>query len=100
MTKLQADAVHVHGKSVTVELPPSEIFFTRLDSSKTRVYARTTGLLVPQDANLEGETRQRAEEQIQKAAIADGVLDTARANARASITTLLTGLGFESVTVR
>ena len=100
LSKLQADAVHVNGKSVTVDLPPSEIFFTRLDSGKTRVYARTTGLLVPQDANLEGETRQNAEEQIRKAAIADGVLDTARANARASITSLLTGLGFESVTVR
>lgn len=100
LTKLRDDAVHVNGKSVTVDLPPSEIFYTRLDSSKTRVYARNTGLLTQADTNLEGETRQHAEQQIQNAAIADGILDTARANARAGITTLLTGLGFEQVTVR
>lgn len=100
LTKLQSDAVHVNGRSVTVDLPASEIFYTRLDSSHTRVYERNTGLLAQADANLEGETRQHAEEQIQKAAISDGILDTARANARASITSLLTGLGFEQVTVR
>lgn len=100
LAKLQADAVHVNGKSVTVDLPASEVFYTRLDNAKTRVYMRTTGMLVPQDTNLEGDTRKSAEDQILKAAIADGILDTARANARASITTLLTGLGFESVTVR
>lgn len=100
MSKLQPEAVHVDGKSVTVDLPESEIFFTRLDSSKTRVYARNTGMLVQQDANLESETRQQAEDQLQKAAIADGILDQARSNARANITTLLSGLGFEHVTVR
>lgn len=100
LSKLQPEAVHVNGRSVTIDLPPSEIFSTRLDSAKTRVYARTTGMLVQQDTNLEGQTRQQAEAQIQKAAIDDGILDTARANARAGITTLLSGLGFESVTVR
>lgn len=98
--KLQADAVHVNGKSVTVDLPASEVFYTRLDNAKTRVYMRNTGMLAQQDTNLEGDTRKSAEDQILKAAIADGILDTARANARASITSLLTGLGFESVTVR
>jgi len=100
LSKLRAENVRVNGKSVTVDLPESEIFLTKLDSSKTRVYARTTGMLVPQDTTLESETRRLAEEQIQKAAIGDGILDTARANARMSITALLTGLGFDSVTMR
>jgi len=100
LSKLSPDGVHVNGKAVTVDLPASEIFLTKLDSSKTRVYARTTGMLVPQDTNLESETRKLAEDQIQKAAISDGILDTARTNARANIQSLLSGLGFESVTVR
>lgn len=100
LSKLSADGVHVSGKAVTVDLPASEIFLTKLDSSKTRVYARTTGMLVPQDTNLESETRKLAEDQIQKAAISDGILDTARTNARANVQSLLSGLGFDSVTVR
>lgn len=100
LSKLRPDNVHVNGRSVSVDLPSSEIFLTRLDSSKTHVYARTTGMLVQQDTNLESQTRQLAETQIQNAAIADGILDTARANARTSIAALLSGLGFDSVTIR
>lgn len=86
-------------RSIHVTLPASQVFTTALDNQHTRVYARTTGLLVPVDQNLESDTRARAQDQLQKAALADGILDTARKNARSTVTTLLYGLGFNEVDV-
>jgi Protein of unknown function (DUF4230) len=87
------------GRSIHVTLPPSQLFVTNLDNQHTRVYARSTGLLVPVDQNLESDTRARAEQQLQQAALNDGILDAARKNARATVTTLLYGLGFQNVDV-
>lgn len=100
LSKLKPENVKVSGKSVGIDLPASMLFSTRVDEAKSRVFARTTGLLVPMDPNLETDTRRTAEIQIQQAAMQDGILDTARANARLSIESLLRGLGFEQITVR
>jgi hypothetical protein len=86
-------------RSIRVTMPPSKVFFTTLDNQHTRVYARSTGILVPADQNLESETRARAEQQLQQAALQDGILDAAAKNARATVTTLLYGLGFQKVEV-
>jgi hypothetical protein len=86
-------------RSIHVTLPASQLFITTIDNQHTRVYARSTGILVPVDQNLESDTRARAQQQLEKAALADGILDTARKNARATITTLLYGLGFQKVDV-
>jgi hypothetical protein len=100
LSQLKPEQVQVNGKSVTVDLPPSQIFTTKIDSAKTKVFARTTGILVQADPNLEGDTRSTAETQILQSATKDGILDTARANARSGMESLLHGLGFETVTVR
>jgi len=86
-------------RAIRVTLPASEVFVTTIDNQHTRVYARTTGLLVPADQNLESQTRARAQQQLQQTALADGILDTARKNAISTVTTLLYGLGFQQVTV-
>lgn len=86
-----------HGIHVT--LPASQLFVTTLDNQHTRVYARLTGLLVPVDQNLESDTRAKAQDQLQKAALSDGILDAASKNARATVTTLLYSLGFQQVDV-
>jgi hypothetical protein len=86
-------------KSIHVTLPASQLFVTTLDNAHTRVYARTTGLLVPVDQNLESDTRAKAQDQLQKAALQDGILDAARKNARATVTTLLYSFGFQRVDV-
>jgi Protein of unknown function (DUF4230) len=86
-------------RSIHVTLPPSQLFATTLDNQHTRVYARSTGILVPVDQNLESETRAKAEQQLQQAALSDGILDAARKNARASIAALLYGLGFQQVDI-
>ncbi len=96
-SNLKANDVRVDGKQVHLHLPAAQVFSTRLDSAKTRVYSRQTGLLVPTDPNLETQVRQDAELQLQDAALADGVLKTAQQNAAATITSLLQGLGFEKI---
>ncbi len=86
-------------RSIHVTLPPSQVFVTSIDNDHTRVYARSTGLLVPVDQNLESDTRAKAQHQLEAAAMSDGILDAARKNARATITTLLYSLGFQQVDV-
>jgi hypothetical protein len=99
LSQLQPADVTVDGSRVKVRLPEAQVLGTRLDNAHTRVYSRTTGLLVEADPNLESEVRLAAEDQFTRAALADGVLEKARQNARASVTALLRGLGFQSVDV-
>jgi hypothetical protein len=102
LAKLKPEDVRIdgaHGRSIHINLPASEIFATSIDNQKTRVYARTTGVLVPADQNLESDARARAQQQLQSAALSDGILDVARKNARANIALLLTTLGFDHVEV-
>jgi Protein of unknown function (DUF4230) len=96
-SSLKPGDVRVDGKEVRLHLPASQVFSTRLDSEKTRVYSRQTGLLVPTDPNLETQVRQEGERELQAAALADGILRTAQQNASSTITSLLQGLGFEKV---
>jgi Protein of unknown function (DUF4230) len=96
-SSLKSGDVTVNGRQVRLRLPASEIFSVRLDSAKTRVYSRQTGLLVPTDPDLETQVRQEAEHQMHDAALADGVLRTAQQNATSTITSLLQGLGFEKI---
>ena len=96
-SNLKPGDVRVDGKAVRLRLPAAQVFSTRLDSAKTRVYSRQTGLLVPTDPNLETQVRQEAERQLQAAALADGILRTAQQNAGGTITSLLQGLGFEKI---
>src|SRR6202030_2123573 len=80
-SNLKLGDVRVEGKQIHLHLPASQVFRTRIDSAKTRVYSRQTGLLVPTDPNLETQVRQEAERQLQEAALADGILGTAQQNA-------------------
>jgi len=96
-SNLEPGDVRVDGKQVHLHLPASQVFSTRLDNAKSRVYSRQTGLLVSTDPNLETQVRQEAERQLQEAALADGILRNAQQNAASTITSLLHGLGFEKI---
>ena len=98
--QLKPNDVSVHGDGVEVHLPSPQVLTTRIDNGQTRIYSRTTGLLVAPDPNLESEVRLAAEQQITQAALSDGILDKARQNARSSVTALLYGLGFHNVDVQ
>jgi len=98
-SQLRSRDIQIQGKEVRLHLPNPQVLMTRLDNTRTRVYSRSTGLLVPVDPNLETEVRREAERQLLEEALQDGILNTARQNARTTITSLLRGLGFEKVEV-
>jgi hypothetical protein len=99
LSQLKPSDVAINGESIKVKLPDPQVLSTRIDNGRTRIYSRDTGVLVPADPNLESEVRLAAEQQIAQAALADGVIDKARVNARTSVGALLRGLGFQSVAV-
>jgi Protein of unknown function (DUF4230) len=100
LANLQPGDVQVHGTNVEIHLPAAEVFSTRIDNAKTRVYSRDTGLFSSPDPDLESEVRVEAERQLQQAALQDGVLKTAADNARSTITGMLQGFGFHEVDIR
>jgi uncharacterized protein DUF4230 len=100
LSQLKSGDVSVSGNSVQVRLPQAQVLTTRIDNGRTRVYSRTTGLLIQADPNLESQVRLTAEQQFAQAALSDGVLDKARQNARTSVSALLYGLGFQKVDVQ
>jgi alkylation response protein AidB-like acyl-CoA dehydrogenase len=49
---LDAEAVRIDGVTVEFAMPASDIFSTRIDNTRTRVYSRETGLFTSPDPNL------------------------------------------------
>ena len=97
---LQPGDVLIQGQKVSIHLPAAEVFNTRIDNAKTRVYSRDTGLFSSPDPNLESEVREEAERQLQQAALQDGILKIAADNARTTISGMLKGFGFREVDTR
>jgi hypothetical protein len=97
---LLPDDVRINGQKVSIHLPAAEVFSTRIDNAKTKVYSRDTGLFSSPDPNLESEVREEAERQLHQAALQDGILKVAADNARNTISGMLKGLGFQEVDVR
>ena len=98
--RVDSSSIKVDGRSVHLLLPAAEIFSTRLDNQRTRVYSRETGLFSSVDPNLESQMRQEAERQVRQAALDGGILQTATTNATATLKSFLEGLGFEQVDIR
>ena len=84
-------------RTIRLKLPPSRVFLTTIDNARTRVYARSTGLFVRADPNLESAVRTRAQAELQAAALSDGILQAASHNADDEVRALLEGLGFAKV---
>src|SRR4030095_3460351 len=94
LQKMQPEDMHYENGVLTVKLPPAEVFIAALDNEKSYVYNRDTGILTKPDINLETLVRQRAEEEILKAALEDGILQQAQTNAEAYLLKFFTALGF------
>lgn len=82
---------------VHLDLPNAEIFITALDNDKTYVFDREVGLLRKGDVQLESAARLAAEQEMERAAIEDGILEQAQLNAEAYLYRLLRSLGFADV---
>jgi len=100
LTSLQPGDVLIQGQKVTIHLPTAEVFSTRIDNARTKVYSRDTGLFSSPDPNLESEVREEAERQLQQDALQDGILKIATDNAQSTISGMLKGFGFREVDIR
>ena len=97
LSKLRSQDLAFEDGILTFHMPSAEIFVATLDNDKSYVYNRETGLLTHGDVNLETAARQAAEDQIRQAALDDGILIQARANAETFLKSLLSELGFSQV---
>jgi len=97
---LEPGDVLIRGQKVSIHLPATEVFHTRIDNARTKVYSRDTGLFSSPDPNLESEVREEAERQLQQAALQDGILKIAADNARNTVSGMLKGFGFLEVDTR
>ena len=94
---MEEDDIVVNGQKVTLYLPPAEILVSKLDNQRTGVYEYEKGLFTRRDVQLESELRTRAEEELVRRAMEDGILMQAETNAKAYLLLLLHALGFTEV---
>jgi len=101
LAKLAAERVKVdhEASSVTITLPKPEVFHTELDSDKTYVHTRRTGVLARRQEQLETKARREAEKALLDAAREAGIEKRAGENAKRVVEGLVRSLGFQHVTV-
>lgn len=99
LAKMNPQDMQLQGNALYVRLPEPEIFVATLDNQKSYVYDRQTGALTRGDINLEATARQAAEDEIKKAAIDDGILEQARANAESFMKEFFGTLGYDQVVI-
>lgn len=90
------DATH----SVHLTLPAPEVLSASLDEGQTHVYERRTDVLASRNETLEGMARGEAEKQMRQAAIDEGILARAKANAERTVRGLLRSMGFATIDVQ
>jgi len=97
LEELDPEDIRVDGGVVYVQLPEPEILVATLDNDQSYVYDREMGFLTKGDPNLETTARRAAEDEIEKAAIEDGILDLARQNAEVFLMGFIRNLGFDDI---
>jgi hypothetical protein len=95
--QLGPEDLWVEGDVLHVRLPEAEVFVATLDNEKSYIYDRQVGFLRRGDVDLETAARRVAEEEIEKGAIEDGILEQARFNAENFLSRMLLQLGFPEV---
>ncbi|MET0133990.1 MAG: DUF4230 domain-containing protein [Kibdelosporangium sp.] len=86
-------------KSVQLTLPPAALAKPNLDNTRSYVFSQERGLIDRVGALFSTPDQQQfyvaAEQKIAEAAAKSGLMERAKANTRAMLTGLLTGLGFQ-----
>jgi hypothetical protein len=93
LERLGPENLRVEDNVLYVTLPEPEIFIATLDNEKSYIYDREKGILTSGDVNLETVARQAAEQEIEKAALEDGILELARQNAENYLSRLFRDIG-------
>jgi hypothetical protein len=101
LAKLQPEDVVVSSdrQSVTIHLPPAEVFSARLDNERTYVHTRKTDLLAQRKESLETQARLAAEQTLQEAAEDEGIKQRAQESVARTVKSLVRSLGFSEVRV-
>ena len=101
LEKLDAAAVKTDWakKTVSITLPPPELFHARLDNAQTHVYSRNTDALAKRNESLESKARLEAENAMREGALKGGILARARTQAERTVRATLRSLGFEHITI-
>ncbi len=97
LEKLRPEDLWVQNGILYIRLPEAEVFVTTLDNDLSYVYDRDTGILRRGEVHLETMARQAAVREIEKSALADGILDWAQFNAESYLSRLLRSLGYADV---
>lgn len=97
LAKMEIDDIWWETGVLSVRLPPAEIFIATLDNDKSYVFDRETGILTRGDINLETAARQAAEDEIENAALEDGILEMARVNAESYLYRLFRSMDISDV---
>ncbi len=85
--------------TVTLSLPPAEVFSARLDNDRTYVHTRATDLLAKRKESLETDARRAAETTLQSAAEDAGIVKRAEESVKRTVQSLLRSLGFSTVRI-
>ncbi len=97
MSKIKPEDMWLVGEMLNVRLPVTEVLVATLDNDKSYVYDRQTGLFTQGDPTLETQVRQVAEQEILRAAIADGILDQGTTNAQTYLRWFFETLGYKRI---
>ncbi|MBN1315617.1 MAG: DUF4230 domain-containing protein [Anaerolineales bacterium] len=97
---LVLEDITVTGDTVILTLPKPQIFISTLDNDQSYVYDHERGILnrvFEEQSEMETMARRAAEDAIEEAAIADGILETADLNGQQYLRSLILALGYENV---
>lgn len=97
--RIQPGDIVVTGERVSIDLPPPEILYSKVDNERTYVYERATGLFRVPDPRIESEARQLAERAMVGRALEGEILEHAEQNGRMYLEGFLRSLGFEEITI-
>ncbi len=96
MQKLAPSDMQLQNGVLSVKLPPTEIFVTTVDESKTKVYNIQTGVFAQLDPNLVIAAVQSGKDKITSSALDDGILTQAEQNAETYLSRFFAALGYHN----
>jgi hypothetical protein len=99
LAQVRPEDLVVAGRSITMTLPPPEVFSYFIKEEQTSVYFRETGLLCRPDPELETNARRQAESALLAWALEQGILERAEEVGLPQLETFLRSLGFTDVTL-
>lgn len=102
LNQIEAQNITVNGDTVQVQLPPPQVLDAKLDVNRSQVYEYNRGFLGlgPDNApTLQTLAQQQALQKIVSTACNTGLMQTARDRAQQVVTHLLSGAGYNQVSV-